>query len=134
VDVDLVVKVSVIAAVLVVWWVLADLRRYRDLAVRAGQALHVAEPSPPPPPGPPIEEVAADIRRIGGQIRQASPGMPVARMRGWVAAYDDVLVVACEALALEHRLRSTPEGAGRDLERERVERLIERAGLRVRAW
>lgn len=132
-DADLVVKVGVVVAVLVALWVLSDWSRYRGLAVRAGRALHLTRASPQAPPGPPIEQVAADIRRIGGQIRQAPPGMPVARMRGWLGAYDDVLAEACWALALEERLRTTPEGAERDLERERVERMLMRAGLRLRS-
>lgn len=133
VDADLVVKVGLIIAVLVVLWVLSDWSRYRDRALRAGRALHLAGPPPPDPPRPPIEQVAADIRRIGEQVRHAPPGMPVARMRGWLAAYDDVLATACQALALEERIRTVPEGAERALERERVERMLERAGLRMRS-
>lgn len=131
VDADLVVKVGVVVAVLVVLWVLPDWGNYRDRALRVGRALHVSEPSPPRPSGPPIEQIAADIRRIRTQIRQAPPGMPVARTRGWLEAYDDVLVTACHALGLEERIRAIPEGAERNLERERVERLLMRAGLRL---
>ena len=50
-------------------------------------------------------------------------------MRGWLEAYDDVLVTACRTLELEHRLESLPPGPERDLERERVERMLVRAGL-----
>lgn len=130
---DLAVKVGLVVAVLAVLWVLPDWSTYRRRAVRVSRALHMSEPPPPQPSGPPIEQIAADIRRIHSQIRQAPPGMPVARMRGWLEAYDDVLVTACQALGLEQRLRATPEGARRDLERERVERLLTRAGLRLRS-
>lgn len=132
-DADLVIKVGVIVAVLVVLWVLSDWSRYRDRALRAGRALHLVEPAPPNPTGPPIEQIAADIRRIRAQIRQAPPGMPVARLRGWLEAYDDVLVAACHALALEEDIRAIAEGPERDLERERVERMLIGAGLRLRS-
>lgn len=55
--------------------------------------------------------------------------MPVARLRGWVEAYDEVLVAACAALELDQRLDAMRPGPVRDLERERVERMLVRAGL-----
>lgn len=125
------VKVGVVVAFLMVLWVLSDWGTYRDRALRVGRALHVSEPAPPHPAGPPIEQIAADIRRIRTQIRQAPPGTPVARMRGWLDAYDDVLVTACHALGVEERLCALPEGVERSLERERVERLLMQAGLRL---
>lgn len=131
-DADLIVKLAVIAAVLVLWWVLSDWSRYRDRAVRAGRALHLTRPAPPAPPGPPIQQIAADLRRIRAQIDDAQPGVPVARRRGWLAAYDDVLVQACRALALQEHLRTLPEGGERALERERVERVLRAAGVRMR--
>ncbi len=57
--------------------------------------------------------------------------MPVAKKRGWIEAYDDVLIAACQALQLTQRLRDLPDGAQRDLERERVERMLAGAGLPV---
>lgn len=130
-DSDLAVKMGVILVVLAGLWVLADLGIYRDRALRVARALRLSQPSPPHPAGPPIEQIAADIRRIRAQIKQAPPGMPVARMRGWMEAYDDLLVSACHALDLENRLRAVPAGVERDLERERIERLLMRAGLRL---
>ena len=127
------VRVGVIVAILLVLWVLPDWGSYRDRALRVGRALHVAEPTPPHPSGPPIEQLAADIRRIRTQITQAPPGMPAARRRGWLEAYDDVLVAACHALGLEERIRAIPEGAEHNLERERVERMLMQAGLRLRS-
>lgn len=126
------VKVGVIVAILLVLWMLPDWGSYRDRALRVGQVLHMSEPPPPPPSGPPIEQIAADIRRIRNQISQAPPGMPVARKRGWLEAYDDELVAACHALGLEERIRAIPEGAEHNLERERVERMLMQAGLRLR--
>lgn len=132
-DADLIVKMGVIVAVLVLWWVLSDWSRYRDRAARAGRALHLVGPPPPALPGPPLQQVAADIRRIRAQLDGAQPGVPVARRRGWLAAYDDVLVQACRALALQENLRTFPEGGERTLERERVERMLTDAGVRVRS-
>lgn len=122
-------EVAALVTVLVILWVLPDWGRYRDRLLRTGRVLHLAEPEPVRPAGPPIERIAADAQRIRSQIRQAPPGMPVARMRGWVAAYDDVLVTACRALGLEERLSSLPTGPERELERERVERMLVREGV-----
>lgn len=128
----LIAEVGVTVAVLAALWVLSDWARYRSRALRVRRALHPGAP-PLRPAGPPIEQIAADLRRIRREIAQAPPAMPVARMRGWVRAYDDVLVAACRALGAEERIYSVPEGPQRDLERERVERLLSRAGLRSRA-
>src|SRR5690606_19314189 len=129
VDTDAVVKVGVIVAVLVVLWVLPDWPTYRARTVRLGQALRLLEPPPPRPAGPPIEQIAADLRRIRSQIEHVPPGTPVARRRGWLEAYDDLLVSACRALGMEQEIDALPEGPRRDLERERVERSLVRAGL-----
>ena len=128
-DADLLVKVIVIVAILAVLWVLPDWADYRARALRIGRALRLAAPAEPIPSGPPIERIAADARRIRAEIRHASPGLPVARMQGWLEAYDDVLVTACRSLDLEQRLDVLPEGATHDLERQRVERLLEAIGL-----
>ena len=130
-DADLVVKLGVIVAVLSLLWLVADWGRYRERGRRVGRVLHVSEPEPPHPAGPPIEQIAADLRRIRSHIDHAPPGMPLARRRGWLEAYDDVLVTACHALDLEERIRAFPEGAERAMERERIERMLVRAGLRL---
>lgn len=126
------VKVGIIVAILAVLWVLPDWDRYRERALRIARALHLAAPAPPVPSGPPIERIAHDARRIRAEIRHAPPGIPVARIRGWYEAYDDVLITACHSLDLEERLDVLPEGAERDLERERVERMLDANGLLLR--
>lgn len=128
-DVGLLLQVGVVLAVLVVLWVLPDWRGYRERGLRVGRRLHLAGPEPAAPAGPPIERIAADARRIRSHIQHAPRGFPVARMRGWLEAYDDVLVDACRALDLPERLSTLPPGAERALERERIERLLVRAGL-----
>lgn len=132
VDAELMVKVCVIVAVLLILWVLPNWDTYRDRAALVSRALGASDPPPPQPSGPPLEQIAADIRRIRAQINRAPTGMPVARLRGWFGAYDDVLATACHALGLEERISAMPEGVKRDLERERVERLLTRAGLQLR--
>ncbi|WP_181309619.1 hypothetical protein [Nocardioides campestrisoli] len=126
---DLLVRGGVIVAFLALVWVLSDWGRYGARLRRAGEGLHLVAPQPPSPVGPPIERIAADARRIRAEIKQAPPGAPVARMRGWLAAYDDVLVSACERLGIEQRLVQLAPGPVRDLERERVERMLVRAGF-----
>jgi hypothetical protein len=100
-----------------------------ELARALGRRLGLLAPPPPRPAGPPIERIAADLQRIGSSIRDVAPGTPVARRRGWLAAYDDMLVAACRALELDQTLEQRRPGVGRDLERERVERMLVRAGL-----
>ncbi|HWM75353.1 MAG TPA: hypothetical protein VNQ53_16515 [Nocardioides sp.] len=131
-DADLLIKVGVIVAILTVLWVLPDWAAYRSRARRIGRALHLVAPAPPRPAGPPIERLAADARRIRDEIRRAPSGIPVARLRGWLEAYDDVLVTACRTLELEQRLGVLPQGPEHDMERERVERMLERNGLPLR--
>jgi hypothetical protein len=128
-DVGLQIQIGVVSAVGVALWVLPDWSAYRERARRLGRRLGVVAPEPPAPPGPPVERIAADAHRIRASIRHAPSGTPVARMRGWLEAYDDVLVTACRTLELEQRLESLSPGPERDLERERVERMLVRAGL-----
>jgi hypothetical protein len=132
-DADLLVKVGVILAILAVLWVLPDWGAYRARARRVGRSLRLVPPEPPRPTGPPIERLAADARRIRAEIRRAPSGIPVAKMRGWLEAYDDVLVTACHTLELEQRLGTLPEGSEHDMERERVERMLERHGMPLRS-
>ncbi|MFA6575318.1 MAG: hypothetical protein WCS84_07835 [Nocardioides sp.] len=100
-----------------------------DVVLQVSRWLGLVAPQAPVPLGPPIERIAADLRRIRADLRQAPSGMPVARLRGWWAAYDDVLVTACRALGLEQCLESLLTPAARELERARVERTLVRAGL-----
>ncbi|GEP34569.1 hypothetical protein NSZ01_23370 [Nocardioides szechwanensis] len=102
-----------------------------DVALLVGRWLGLVSPPAPVPVGPPIERIAADVRRIRADIRHTPPGMPAARRRGWSAAYDDVLVAACRALDLEQCLESRLTMVERELERERVERMLVRSGLLV---
>jgi hypothetical protein len=78
--------------------------------------------------GVPIEQVAADLRRLrlvisGDEHRSA------AHQIGNRLAYDKVLMQACNMLGIEHELAEESSGLDRDIERLRVEAELERAGV-----
>ncbi len=83
------------------------------------------------PAGPPIQEVAADLRRLGRQRSGAASSSPF-----WFAAveraYDERLVLACRELRIPHYLTELT-GLDLDIERVRVEGQLEAAGVRLAA-
>jgi hypothetical protein len=81
------------------------------------------------PLGPPIEQIAADLRRIGGQIEALPPRVPRARRDAAILAYDDVLASACRALDIDDAVSALPVGPARDAARVRVEQELALAGL-----
>lgn len=125
----LLLQVGLVVAILVVLWAIPGWDAHRERARRLARRIGVLEPELPAPAGPPVERIAADARRIREAIRRTPPGTPVARRRGWLQAYDEVLVAGCRALELEQTLDARPDGPQRDCERERVERMLTRAGL-----
>lgn len=78
----------------------------------------------------PVERVAADLRRLGREIALVPSGTPVARRRGLLAAYDDVLREAAAALEVPEHLTGA-SSAARELELERIRLLaaLQDAGL-----
>jgi hypothetical protein len=80
---------------------------------------------------PPIEQVAADLRRLHDQLERLPAGASFIRCNGVRRAYDEVLVIACDELEVSTRLSSLPEGKMRDLERSRVEFMLGECGLRL---
>jgi hypothetical protein len=103
----------------------------RRAALRLARLLHVVPPAPQPPltTQPPLEKVAADLRRIRHDLVTCPPDLPVARRRGVLQAYDDALADACAALEVPDTLHELPLGPERDAERLRVEYLLEQKGL-----
>ena len=90
-----------------------------------------ARTSPPPPaPHRPVELVAADLRRLARELAVVPSGTPVARRRGLLAAYDDVLIEAADILEVPHELTTVPPAA-REVERLRLLASLEAAGLVV---
>ena len=87
-------------------------------------------PAPASPPRRPLQAVAADVRRLTAAVAAVPAGAPVARRRGLLAAYDDVLVEAADQLEVPHALRTVPPGA-QELERIRLLGALEAAGLVV---
>ena len=111
----------------------AGLTRTGRLLVRLRGGAGAAPPVPLPgrtaPVGPPIEQVAADLRRLGRQRVGVATRSPV-----WYAAvqraYDERLVTACRALEIEQHLAELT-GLDQEIERVRVEGMLLRAGMRL---
>jgi hypothetical protein len=86
---------------------------------------------PPVPEHTPIQELAADLRRVHRLLAQFRPGTPMARRVGTRQAYDALLVEACDAVDVEQRLDQMPEGLVREVERLRLEESLRSAGLAI---
>lgn len=99
-----------------------------EIGRRIGWTLHVI-PRPDPPPREPIEDLAADVRRLATAVRRFPPDGPMVRRRATLAAYDDALVDACRELEITTPLGTLPDGPGRDAERQRVETDLRLAGF-----
>jgi hypothetical protein len=66
---------------------------------------------PPVPEIPPIECLAADLRRLGTQLTRVESSNEIAkafRMQATSRAYDDVLLCACRALEVELAVHGAP--------------------------
>ncbi len=85
----------------------------------------------PQPACPPIERLAADLRRVHRTLAEFPPGTPALRRRATRDAYDALLVQACTALDVPHRLDAVGEGIDREVERLRVEEALRSAGIHV---
>lgn len=85
----------------------------------------------PEPDGPPIERLAADLRRVHRALADCAPGTPNVRRRATRQAYDALLVQACAVVEVDHRFDGLPEGVEREMERLRVEEALRTAGLTV---
>jgi hypothetical protein len=110
-------------------WCILNAPKLWALALRLGRAVHLLPPLPPVPLGMPIERIASDLRRIRPEASQPMNGMPMARRRGIIAAYDQALVDACRALGVATELDVIIEPLERESERLRTEVELERAGV-----
>jgi hypothetical protein len=86
---------------------------------------------PERPLGRPIELIARDAQRLGRRFRSEPPRDSFARSEGARRAYDAVLAEACRTLGVEHLLQVLPPGPDLDIERLRVEAVLDRYGLRL---
>jgi hypothetical protein len=124
--------IAILLSVTILWVVFYLLPS--RFALDLGRRLHVV-PRPPQPPlttRPALERIAADLRRIRHDIVTVPPGLPVQRRDGLLEAYDDRLADACAALDLPDTLHDLPLGPDREMERMRVEYLLEQKGLVLR--
>lgn len=116
------------------FWALLHADRIATLVRRTAGWVRCGS-SPPPPVGPPIERIAADLRRLRRELDQLRVEFErpyrTARMTAALLAYDDRLVDACRALGVEQRLRDR-NGPPRPVERIRVERALAAEGLMLR--
>jgi hypothetical protein len=106
--------------------------RIAEAVLRLLHWLHLLPEPAPRPDDPPIEQVAASLRRLDREAGILPPGTPQSRRRALQLAYDDLLRTACRALAIRHELDDLPPGWDREVERMRVETSLERAGLCIR--
>jgi hypothetical protein len=111
-------------------WLLLHLDRLGDWTVELLRRCRLLPPPRTDIPAPPLEQIAADLRRLAVSVRDLPRGTSRARQRGVLMAYDDVLVAATRALGVPQALDTLPPGFDRDIERARVEGALEAAGLR----
>ena len=98
-------------------------------AIALGRRIGLVAPLVEQPDGPPLEELAATLRRLHPAVRAPRAGTATVRQQGILAAYDGVLVTAAAALDVPTTLADLPEDLDREAERLRVEYELERAGL-----
>lgn len=123
---NLVLFVIAVIAPTLLFWVLLRVPRTVD-AIGA----YLRRRRGPEPSGPPIERLAADLRRVHRILAELPPGTPAVRRRATRQAYDALLVQACAAVDVPHRLDGLAEGVDREVERLRVEEALRAAGVRV---
>lgn len=116
----LIYAVVAVAPTLVFWIALSAMAATRRRRRPAGEPVHR-----------PIQELAADLRRVHRLLLDFAPGTPAARRKGTRQAYDALLVQACAAVEVEHELTVLHEGIDRDVERLRVEEALRGAGLAI---
>jgi hypothetical protein len=92
--------------------------------------LHLWRREPLVPAGPPLEQLAADLRRLYPGAHFPQKGVRMPKQRGVLMAYDDRLVETARALEVPTTLPDIPaEGFDRDAERLRLEHALTEAGL-----
>ena len=96
---------------------------------RTTRAFSLRSARPADPVVPPIQRVAADLRRLHRQLEELPRGASYVRTIGMTHAYDQVLALACQQLEVATRLLDLPDGKPRILERLRLEFLLGECGL-----
>lgn len=80
----------------------------------------------------PVEQVGADLRRLHASFHRE--GLRFAKYEGCRQAYDHVLGEAADMVEVAHLIAVLPPGRELDRERERLEQVLEDAGLLPRPW
>jgi hypothetical protein len=97
---------------------------------RSRKVVRVRRASAPNTRRRPVEQVAADLRRLARELAAVPAGAPYVRWQALQNAYDRVLVEAAELLEVPHELAEVPvAGTAHDIERLRVVCALEAAGL-----
>jgi hypothetical protein len=125
-----ILKVVVISLAPVV--IVASFRHARAAGVWSvvlARRLHLLRPPPVLPDGPPLETLAATLRRLRPRVHSPRPGTAIARQRGINAAYDGALVNTARALDVPTALADLPDGFEQEAERMRLEHALAAAGL-----
>ena len=92
--------------------------------------LHLWPRPPAAPVGLPLEQLAADLRRLYGGAHFPQKGMRMPKQRGLLMAYDQRLVETARALEVATTLDDLPaEGFDREAERLRLEHALTEAGI-----
>jgi hypothetical protein len=127
--VGLLVFVAIALAPIVVGWLLIHANGVYDTCLGLGRRLHLVRTPPEAPWGPPLEKLAADLRRLRAEARLSRPGTTAERQLRVLASYDTTLVATARALEVPTALDDIPESLERELERQRIERVLTVAGL-----
>ncbi len=98
---------------------------------RARKVVRVRRPSGPVTRRRPVEDVAADLRRLSRELAAVPAGAPYVRWQALQTAFDRVLTEAAELLEVSHEMADLPMGTARDIERLRVVCTLEAFGLVV---
>jgi len=115
-----------------VFGVIVHAGRIVGVLATLARRLRLLRDPPPIPVEPPIEQVAASLRRIARELAGLPPGTTQVRRRALLLAYDDLLQTACRELAIRHDLGEVLSRWDREVERLRVEVCLQEAGLQIR--
>lgn len=108
--------------------VLVRMNLIYEAFMRLGRRLSLFQTPLERPSGPPLEKLAADLRRLRPEARSRTAD-PSGRRNQSMTAYDAALVATARALDVPTTLAELREGWERDAERFRLEHALTVAGL-----
>src|SRR5690348_12999008 len=111
-------------------WALLNAGRICKGAVAVARRCRLLPPRPVVTHNPPVERIAATLRRLSWEMGHVPPGTSTVKRNAVRMAYDDGLIAACRALEIPQVLDTLDDGLDHELERLRVEAALEHAGLR----